>query len=127
MLFYAVSAFFLLMAAEISASVCRESAIFSEFGQPTTLKRLVWLFPLAPVIVVHGIGRIGGTLSLILAALCFVPALIAARRLIAAFERAGTDRVEAAESAAGQAVTTVIAGISFVVVGGVFVVASNSY
>ena len=108
--------FFLAMAWRIARAVLRESAIFREFGQPRSLATLVLLFPLGPVAYLAAVLRLGWVPALIVAAACYLPALIAARRCLRAFDSAGTDRVRAAREAATEAFGTAMGGLIYVAV-----------
>lgn len=47
---------------------------------------------------------------------CFIPALVLARRVDLALQRAGTDRVKEAQAAVTQAFGTALAGIVYVAI-----------
>ena len=127
MVYIGMLGLFSLVAAAVAAVINQEALVFAEFRQPRTLAGLVWLYPLGPTVGFNGIAWVGPAFSLALAALCFVPATIAARRLIAAFERAGTDRVDRALGAANLAMIGAIGGYSCVVVGAAIWTASIMY
>lgn len=117
-IFVVLTGTFVVMAYRIAKTVRRESAIFLEFKQPKTLGWLVFLFPCGPVIY-FVLSYRAGFIGLILMALCFLPGCIAAKKRISAFDRAGTDRVNRAKSAAVQAFEMSIVG--FVYTASIFV------
>jgi hypothetical protein len=115
--------FFSVMAYRIATAINRETKIFREFQQPRTLALLAMLFPFGPLVLLIGLSRLPFPLAFIGAAACYIPALYIARRLGLAFERAGTDRVKAAQDAISQAVSTSFVGLIYVSIYMVFSVA----
>lgn len=107
---------FAVMAFRVAKSVRNESAIFIEFEQPRTIGWLAFLFPLGPIVYFALVYRIGWLPSIVLMAACYLPSLISARKRIAVFERAGTDRVNKAKDASFQAYGTSIAGLVYTAV-----------
>jgi hypothetical protein len=113
------------MAYRILTTVKRESAVFAEFEQSTSVGYCALLFPLGPVIMLL-IGMRAPLIGILLSAGCYVPGLVLARRATAAFDRAGTDRVQNANGAMWQALGAAIAGLAFAAVALVFVLAVGS-
>jgi hypothetical protein len=105
-----------VMAVRIARAVHAEATIFLEFKQSRSIAALVFLFPLGPIVLLLGTFRLGWLVAVVLAAACYVPGLVVARRRLAAFERAGTDRVHPARSAVTQAFGTALAGLLYVAV-----------
>lgn len=105
-----------VMAVRIARVVHTESAIFLEFKQSRSIGALVFLFPLGPLVLLIGSFRLGWLVAAVLATACYLPGLLVARRRVAAFERAGTDRVHPARSAVSQAFGTALAGLLYVAV-----------
>jgi hypothetical protein len=105
-----------VMAVRIARIVHAESAVFLEFKQSRSIAALVFLFPLGPLVLFMGTFRLGWLVAIVLATACYLPGLVVARRRVAAFERAGTDRVHPAKSAASQAFGTALAGLMYVAV-----------
>jgi hypothetical protein len=105
-----------VMAVRIARAVYTESAIFLEFKQSRSIAALVFLFPLGPIVLLLGSFRLGWLVAIVLAAACYLPGLVVAKRRLAAFERAGTDRVHPARSAVSQAFGTALAGLLYVAV-----------
>lgn len=105
--------FFGVMAARIARLVWREAAIYREFNQSLSLGYLVLLFPLGPILALTTMLRLGWLVALVLVLACYLPGFIAARRHLSFFERAGTDRVKSAESAASQAYGTAVVGFIY--------------
>lgn len=110
MIDFVLIVFFGLMAARIAQSVRRESAIFREFNQSQSLRYVVLLFPLGPILSLTTTFRLDWWVALMLVLGCYLPGFMVARRHLSIFERAGTDRVKGAESAASQAYGTAIVG-----------------
>ncbi len=113
MLDFVLLVFFSVMAARIARLVWREAAIYREFNQSLSLGYLVLLFPLGPILALTTTLRLGWLVALVLVLGCYLPGFIAARRHLSFFERAGTDRVKSAESAASQAYGTAIVGFIY--------------
>ena|SRR5690349_2969683 len=111
-----------VMAVRIARVVRAESAIFLEFKQSRSIGVLVFLFPLGPLVLLIGSFRLGWLVAAVLATACYVPALLVARRRLAAFERAGTDRVHLARRAVSQAFGTALVGLLYVAVFLIFVI-----
>ena len=111
-----------VMAVRIARVVHAESVIFLEFKQSRSIGALVFLFPLGPLVLLIGSFRLGWLVAVVLAAACYLPALLVARRRLAAFERAGTDRVHPARSAVSQAFGTALAGLLYVAVVLIFLI-----
>jgi hypothetical protein len=93
-------------------TVRRESSILSEFGLSTTLAYTALLFPLGPVVLLLAAARVP-IVGVALCAACYIPSLVLARKITATFDRAGTDRVKVASSAAWVALGTAIAGLVY--------------
>jgi Ca2+/Na+ antiporter len=113
MIDFVLLVFFGVMAVRIAQSVRRESAIYREFNQSQSLGYLVFLFPLGPALFLTTIFRLGWVVALVLVLACYLPSFLVARRHLSIFERAGTDRVKGAESAASQAYGTAIVGFIY--------------
>jgi hypothetical protein len=93
------------VATDTARAVHRERAVFAELGQTTVIKWLVWLYPLPLVIPLLGPSAARYLLFPVpLGVLFFVPAIAAGLRNQRRFERAGTDRVDRAQRAAGYVV-----------------------
>jgi len=107
---------FIVMAVRIARIVRAESPIFLEFKQSRSIAALVFLFPIGPLVLNLGTFRLGWLVAIVLAAACYLPGLLVARERIAAFERAGTDRVHPAKNAASQAFGTALVGLIYVAV-----------
>src|SRR5262245_13711650 len=117
---------FVAMAVRIARTVHAESAIFREFNQSRSIAALVFLFPLGPLVLLLGTSRLGWLVAVVLATACYLPALVAARRRVAAFDRAGTDRVHPAKNAASQAFGTALVGLLYVALVLVFILVGAS-
>ena len=101
-------------------AVRRESVIFAEFNQSTTLAYTALLFPLGPIAMLV-IGIRAPLIAVPICAVCYVPSLVLARRLTACFDRAGTDRVKAANAAAWEAFGAAIAGLAYAALAAVLI------
>lgn len=106
--------FFIVMPSRILVAVRREAGILQEFGRTNSLAYLALLFPLGPIILWSGPFWTALPIAYCLAAACFVPALIAARRCTRALEVAGTDRVQPAQAAVWQTTGTALLGLAYV-------------
>jgi len=106
---------FVGMAYRIFTAVRRESVIFAEFKQSTALGYAALLFPLGPISMLL-IGTRAPLIGISLCAVCYIPALVLARRATSTFDRAGTDRVKTAKSVAWQAFTTAVGGLAYAAV-----------
>ena len=126
MLDFGLLIFFGVMAARIARLVWREAAIYREFNQSRALGYLVLLFPLGPILALTTALRLGWLVALVLVLGCYLPGFIAARRHLSFFERAGTDRVKSAESAATQAYGTAIVGFIYTGLLLIFTLAASS-
>jgi|SRR5882762_1602942 Ca2+/Na+ antiporter len=115
-----------VMAVRVARIVRTESAIFLEFKQSRSIAALVFLFPLGPPVFFLATFRLGWLIAIVLATACYLPGLLVARRRVAAFERAGTDRVHQAKSAASQAFGTALIGLVYVAVQLVFILVRAS-
>jgi len=104
------------MAIRIARAVKRESAIFREFNQPLSLALVVFLFPFGPIVYPLTVFRLGWLVAVVASVACYLPGLIVAKRGLFAFDRAGTDRVGAAQSVTTEAFGTAIAGLVYVAV-----------
>ena len=122
----ALLVFFSVMAARIARLVWREASIYHEFNQSRSLGYLVLLFPLGPVLALTTMARLGWLVALVLVLGCYLPGFIAARRHLSFFERAGTDRVKGAASAATQAYGTAIVGFIYTGLLLIFTLAASS-
>jgi hypothetical protein len=109
------------MTYRIVATVKRESAVFSEFGQSTGVGYSSLLFPLGPVVLLL-IGTRAPLIGMLLCVACYVPGLVLGRRATAAFDTAGTDRVKNANGAAWETLGTAIAGLVYAAVNLVLVI-----
>jgi hypothetical protein len=126
MLDFVLLVFFGVMAARIAHLVWRETAIYREFNQSRSLGYLVFLFPVGPILALTTTFRLGWLVALVLVLGCYLPGFIAARRHLSFFERAGTDRVKSAESAASQAYGTAIVGFIYTSLLLIFTLAASS-
>lgn len=107
--------FFLVMSYRVSVGVKSEAGILSEFGLTTTLARVAVLFPFGSVILLVGPSRLAFPIAYILAAGCYVPALLIARNYGRALEVTGTDRVQRAQAVVSQAMMASLVGLAYVI------------
>ena len=113
---------FTVVAIRVARVVARESTIFREFNQSQALGLFVFLMPLGPIVYLVTVFRLGRIPAVVATAACYVPVLVAAKRGMSAFDRAGTDRVKRAKDAATQAFGAAIAGLMYTAVVLVFAV-----
>lgn len=104
---------FTVIAVRTARTVLRETPVFREFNQPRSLGVLALLFPLGPIVYLVTVFRLGWIVAFVGAASCYLPALIAAKRRMYMFDRAGTDRVKNAHEAATQAFGAALAGLIY--------------
>lgn len=112
---------FIIVAIRVAASVRAESAIFDEFALDKSLALLVLLFPIGPIALLTLPHRVGWLPAAVVAAACYIPALVNSRELVAAFDCSGTDRTEPALKSAHEAFGAALVGILYV---GIFVIMS---
>ena len=109
----ALTVLFSVMAYRIATGVLRHSAVFGEFKQSRALGVLALLYPLGPLALFF-LGVRLPEVAFVLAAACYVPGLLLARAHRLAFDRAGTDRVQAAMAVSTQAFGTALVGLLLV-------------
>ncbi len=126
MLDLALLVLFCVMAYRIAGAMRRESAILREFRQPRALAFLVLLFPLGPIAVWSVVFHTPYLLAFVAAAVCYLPALLLARRMELALQRAGTDRVRRARDAASQAFGTALIGLVYLAISLLYALAASS-
>lgn len=105
---------FCVMGFRVALGVYRNSTIFREFDQSRALGALALLYPLGPLALMISPARFGWLPPFILAAACYIPALVVAKRVGQAFDRAGTDRVKAALTTVSQASISAMVGLLYV-------------
>lgn len=105
-----------IMSYRVAAAVRREARVLNEFKQTTNLAWLVLLFPLGPLVLLAGAARLPFPVAFLVAAACYVPALLLARRQNHVLEAARTDRVRRARTATSQVVVLGFAGLAYVAV-----------
>ena len=94
-------------------------ALFAEFGagSPGLIAWTLWLYPLPPVAALLPLPITAFLLFHIpLAALAYLPGILAARQARRQFEIAGTDRVDRVQKACDTAVAAGIGGVLYVLV-----------
>jgi len=119
--------YFLVAASRISSAIGREAAIFEEFKQSRILKVLVWFFPVGPLLMLVGTLLTPFLVGFVLCLACYLPGMLAARKCMAAFERAGTDRVKGAQDAVTQVFGNAIGGLAFTFAVLVIVLSAEMY
>lgn len=111
---------FLVMSFRVFMALGRESEILREFKQPPALRFVVLLFPFGALCLIVGrMLHLPLPLNFTAAFACYIPALVLARRVDLALQRAGTDRVKEAQTAVNQAFGTALAGIVYVAIAAV--------
>jgi hypothetical protein len=106
--------FFVVMAYRVCIGVNREAEILREFGQSTNLAIAAILFPFGPVILLIGPSLFAFPIAYILAAGCYLPPLLIARRYGRTLEVTGTDRVQRAQTVVSQATVSSLVGLAYV-------------
>lgn len=108
---------FLIISILVFVALGRESEIFKEFKQPSTLRYVVLLIPCGPLfLTVGGLLHIPQPINFLAAFACYAPALVLARRVDLALQRAGTDRVKEAQKAVTHAFGAALVGIVYVAI-----------
>jgi hypothetical protein len=103
-------AFFALMARRISRTLRQEAITLEVYEMSQSLAILVYLFPIGPIVLFYGHFLAPFPLSFALAACCYLPALVVARRQSRALQAAGTDRVHKAGTAVAEAFGIALVG-----------------
>ena len=111
---------FAVVAYRLSAALSRESSILAEFGQTKALTFAVLLFPLGPMLLILAPLVLPSLVALMAAAVCYLPALLVARKQDRALQMSGTDRVNAARSTVESSFGAALAGLLYVVVVSLF-------
>src|SRR5262245_7478162 len=105
------------VAADISRRVHLNRDVFTQFGQPTSLVWMVWLFPLPFLLPLFAKSFFAFVLFRFpLGVLFFVPALISARATRKCFEVSGDGRVKPALAAVEMTTSAGIMGIMGVLI-----------
>jgi len=108
---------FLVVSIWIFLALGRESEILREFKQPPTLRYFVLLIPCGALFITAGsLLHVPQPISFLAAFACNIPALVLARHVDLALQRAGTDRVKEAQSAVTQAFGTALVGIIYIAI-----------
>jgi len=119
--------YFTVAAVRISGTIGKEAAIFEEFKQSKSLRALVWLFPIGPLLMLVGTLFTPFLIAFALCLACYLPGMLVARSCIASFERAGTDRVRKAQEAVTQVFGNAVGGLVFTFAVLVIVLAVGMY
>ena len=126
LLFIVFTATLFVIAFRVSRAVLREGNIFQEFNASKTLAFLVLLYPVGPIVLFILPIKLGWVLSALLATACYLPAMLASRRLQNIFERSGTDRTKKALSATTLAFGGSLIGVIYVAISAVFMFANSA-
>jgi hypothetical protein len=108
--------FFGVMAYRTIRMVRQEANILAEFRQSQVVALLALLFPLGPLVLFFATLLMPFPLAFVIAAFCYLPALIVARQQSRILETAGTDRVQKVRDAASQAFGTALVGLIYVAI-----------
>ena len=119
---------FVVLTHQVASAVRRESDIFLEFKQSRLLAVAALLFPFGPF-VWFIIPRLGmpfwvGSVGMFL---CYVPAIVLARRASNAFDTAGTDRVKRAQEATSKAKLAALLGFIYMAIISIYTIVIRSY
>lgn len=105
------------VAAVRSANTLRRAgALFTEFEAPRTVIPLIYLFPLGPLVYFLLSPILGWLLALPCSLACYLPALLALKKVRLIFERSGTDRTQGVQNALGVVFITGLGGLAYVLV-----------
>jgi hypothetical protein len=105
-----------VMAYRTIQAVRNEAQILAEFKQSQAVALLAVLFPLGPLVLFVAAVVMPFPLAFVVAAFCYLPALIVSRQQLRILETAGTDRVQKARAAATQAFGTALVGLIYVAI-----------
>lgn len=122
-LFIVIFLSFVFIAIKSFVIIKGSSPIFAEFGLSKILLALVFFYPLGPLILLISGGVVTRIIVFIIAILCYLPSLLIASRQNNVFERAGTDRVFAAQRSLSYASTGAIVGLLYTTIVIIFSVA----
>lgn len=111
--------FFIVMAFRVVRGVIKESLILGEFKQSRNLAVFVLLFPIGPIALLTLPYRVGWFPAVIVAACCYLPAMLISRSQLRVYDCSGTDRTKRAQNIANQALLGSLVGFIYV---GVFLV-----
>ena len=116
-----------VIALKASNAIRTQSVIFTEFEQSNILALLVFLYPAGPIIKnLRGL-YFPAVLVFGLAALCYIPALVIARKQSSVFQMAGTDRVRKSKEALTSVISGALVGLIYLSVVMVLTFAFSSY
>jgi hypothetical protein len=91
-----------------------QSSLFAEFGASMSVVYLAWLYPIAPIIFLGSMLRLGLLPAAALGLLCYIPALVALKKARYIFERSGTDRTRQIQDELALLFIVGIGGIVYV-------------
>lgn len=117
----------LVIALKASKAIRTQSAIFTEFEQSNVLALLVFLYPAGPIIKILGGAYFPAVMVFGLTTICYIPALVIARKQISVFQVAGTDRVRTSKDALTSVVSGAFIGLIYLSVVLVLTIAFSSY
>src|SRR5262245_45246257 len=109
----AIFVVFAIVTVRIAKDLSSESAVLIELNQPTSLRFAAFLFPLGPMVLLVAPWALGFLLAAAIAAACYVPGLVLARRLSKGLESARTDRVKPAQETASEAIIAACGGLVY--------------
>ncbi len=104
----------LIFTPRIICNLRAESGVYDEFGRQKVLPIFLLLLPVSPILLMIASFTNHRIVGVIIAPLCFLPALIAARQDINAFEISGTSRTDKAKDAAHMAFSAALVGLLYV-------------
>lgn len=105
---------FIIMSFKLIKALLNESEIHKEFNVPGGTVASVWLFSLGPVSVITLTYVLGWLPPLIIACICYIPALITSRKAIYILEKSGTSRTKNALNATNQVFGAAMLGLIYV-------------
>jgi hypothetical protein len=113
---FALFILFCVMAYRVASGVKREASILREFGQSKVLGMTAFFLPLGPLALIFGKFWLVPIVAFLIALACYVPTFAIARRQGRVLEKAGTDRVQKAQSVISQAFGTALVGLIYVAI-----------
>tara|TARA_B100001063_G_C16240672_1_gene300636 strand:+ start:82 stop:444 length:363 start_codon:yes stop_codon:yes gene_type:complete len=109
-----------VISVQVIKGILRNKEVFEEFNQTKKLILLILLYPISPLVLLIGGFNLHVAVTYILGSLCFVPALVLAKKQALAFQLAGTDRVKDAKEVISKVNIGAFIGLGVIVISVVF-------
>ena len=109
-----------VISVQVIKGILRNKEVFEEFNQTKKLILLILLYPISPLVLLIGGFNLNVAVTYILGSLCFVPALVLAKKQALAFQLAGTDRVKDAKEVISKVNIGAFIGLGVIAISVVF-------